>query len=214
MFDVAKIKTLFQSAKDFGKEFVKDFGITFYILLIMNRIDRNKILVRHIIKSGLAVSQKDLGQKLGYSNESYFSQILNCKVEYPKDFIQKLKSLLPNLNELWLLNGLGEMLGGDYVGQFHPTGDVPASTAPMSPTELLEYEKRKLKLEIAKLETAITDKEFVVKTLSRTVNRLENTIDSLNEAIDKKDKAIAALKRHMPGIATTIEVDGQETEQQ
>lgn len=76
----------------------------------MKRVDRNKILVRHIVSLGLAASQKDLGVKMGYENESYFSQIINEKVETPKDFILKLKSIVPDLNEAWLLTGNGEML--------------------------------------------------------------------------------------------------------
>ncbi len=76
----------------------------------MSRIDRNKILVRHIISLGIASSQKDLGVLLGYNNESSFSQIINEKVPYPKDFINKLKNVLPDINEHWLLTGEGEML--------------------------------------------------------------------------------------------------------
>lgn len=76
----------------------------------MKRVDRNKILVRHIVSLGLAASQKDLGVKMGYENESYFSQIINEKVETPKDFILKLKSIVPDLNEAWLLTGNGDML--------------------------------------------------------------------------------------------------------
>lgn len=47
---------------------------------------------------------------MGYENESYFSQIINEKVETPKDFINKLKLIEPNLNEAWLESGNGTML--------------------------------------------------------------------------------------------------------
>lgn len=76
----------------------------------MTRIDRNKTLVRHIISLGIASSQKDLGVKMGYENESYFSQIVNEKVDTPKDFIRKLKEFVPDLNVDWLLTGEGGML--------------------------------------------------------------------------------------------------------
>lgn len=81
----------------------------------MNRIDRNKILVRHIVSSGLASSQKDLGLKLGYSSESAFSQVINEKVDYPKDFIERLQRIIPALNVDWLLTGEGEMLVDDTI---------------------------------------------------------------------------------------------------
>lgn len=76
----------------------------------MNKIDRYKILVRYLINQGLASSQKDLGLKLGYTNESAFSQVINCKAPEPKNFISKLKSILPALNESWLEDGTGDML--------------------------------------------------------------------------------------------------------
>lgn len=56
-------------------------------------------------------SQKDLGRLLGYNNESYFSQIINGQVDEPKDFMEKLKSLFPDINPEWLQNGDGEMTG-------------------------------------------------------------------------------------------------------
>lgn len=77
----------------------------------MNRIDRYKILVRYIVSNGLASSQKDLGRKMGYNNESAFSQIINEKVSCPKDFSQKLKAIVPDLNLDWLETGVGDMFG-------------------------------------------------------------------------------------------------------
>lgn len=76
----------------------------------MNKINRFKILITYIIQSGLAENQKDLGNKLGYSNESSFSQIINNKVNTPKNFINRIKSIVPQLNEDWLLYGEGDML--------------------------------------------------------------------------------------------------------
>lgn len=76
----------------------------------MNKIDRFKILVRYAVSQGSAVNQKDLGRKLGYNNESAFSQVINGKVQQPKDFISKLKEVIPELNEVWVETGVGEML--------------------------------------------------------------------------------------------------------
>lgn len=95
----------------------------------MNKVDRFKILVRHLVISGLAPSQKGLGEILGYENESYFSQIINNKVPLPKDFIDKLKSLDSRINESWLLEGEGEMLVENSpqinnTGEFTNTGDI------------------------------------------------------------------------------------------
>lgn len=81
----------------------------------MSKIDRYKILIRKMIQLGIVASQKDLGRKLGYSNESSFSQIINQKVAEPKDFVERIKSLYPELNTDWLLYGEGEMNGTSIV---------------------------------------------------------------------------------------------------
>jgi len=58
---------------------------------------------------------------LGYSNESSFSQIINEKVKEPKDFIHKIKRLVPGLNTEWLQTGEGEMIS--QVVQTNQNGD-------------------------------------------------------------------------------------------
>ncbi len=90
----------------------------------MNKIDRYKILMRYVTSVGIAPSQKAFGGLMGYSNESSFSQILNGKVKEPKDFIGKLKSNIPGLNDGWIETGEGEMIikeGGQNNN--HITGD-------------------------------------------------------------------------------------------
>jgi hypothetical protein len=114
----------------------------------MKRVDRNKILVRHIVSLGLAASQKDLGVKMGYENESYFSQIINEKVETPKDFILKLKNILPNLSEVWLLTGNGEMLVAEQgVAQIVTTASRIEQTAIVRENEEVEVDIEGLMLD-------------------------------------------------------------------
>lgn len=91
----------------------------------MTRIDRYKILIRYAVSNGIAANQRDLGRMLGYTNESSFSQIINEKVERPKEFTTKLKSVFPNLNLDWIDTGNGEMLltspqtaTGSHIQQF------------------------------------------------------------------------------------------------
>lgn len=78
----------------------------------MDKIGRFKILIRFLIGNGYISSQKDLGVKLGYQNESSFSQVLNGKVRQPKDFISRLQLIIPELNKEWIEHGTGEMLSG------------------------------------------------------------------------------------------------------
>lgn len=76
----------------------------------MNKLDRYKIVVRYAKSAGIIKNQKDLGLKLGYTNESAFSQVLNGVVNEPKDFISRISSIIPDLNIDWLVSGEGEML--------------------------------------------------------------------------------------------------------
>lgn len=92
----------------------------------MNKVDRYKIFVRHLKGLGVVQSQKELGRILGYNNESYFSQIINGQVEEPKDFMGKLKKLVPDLNPEWIQTGDGEMLinsGNTQIVQQNHSGD-------------------------------------------------------------------------------------------
>jgi hypothetical protein len=82
----------------------------------MNKLDRYKILIRHAKERGYITSQKDLAYKIGYKDEVSFSQIINGKTKEPKDFIQRICSIIPGLNENWLLFGEGEMLKGQGEG--------------------------------------------------------------------------------------------------
>lgn len=119
----------------------------------MNEIDerknRYKILIRYAVGQGLAQTQKDLGKLLGYTNESSFSQIINGKVEIPKNFISKLKTLIPTLNEQWLLTGEGEML-------VPPSPAGPSDSAPS----------------VSALFDIIRSQQETIRSLSETVRQL------------------------------------------
>ena len=78
--------------------------------MVINKLDRYKILINHLKDLGVIESQQDFGRKLGYNNPSAFSQVINGKAIEPKQFTQKIKELYPPLNEEWLLTGEGEML--------------------------------------------------------------------------------------------------------
>lgn len=136
----------------------------------MKRVDRNKILVRHIVSLGLATSQKDLGAKMGYENESYFSQIINEKVETPKDFILKLKKFVPDLNEAWLLTGNGEMLVAE-----NPTARITEMVVVGSTEEIavdIEALQNDLNITTSQLATIINDsEEYLLKCQGKLLPR-------------------------------------------
>lgn len=80
----------------------------------MSKLDRYKILIRHLTETGFVANQRELGQKMGYNNPSAFSQVINGKTQEPKLFTQKLKNIVPELNLDWLENGTGTMFGEEY----------------------------------------------------------------------------------------------------
>lgn len=77
----------------------------------MDKIERRKYFISQLKKRKYIKGQKELGAQLGYGNESYFSQIINGKVQYPEDLNAKIKSLFPDVNTEWLDTGVGSLWG-------------------------------------------------------------------------------------------------------
>ena len=71
---------------------------------------RLKKLVNYAKYHGIAPTQKEFGEKLGYATEQYTSKIFSGRERNYADFAQKVKLLIPNLNVDWLLLGNGSML--------------------------------------------------------------------------------------------------------
>ena len=88
----------------------------------MDKIERRKYFISQLKKRKYIKGQKELGSQLGYENESYFSQIINGKVQYPDDLNAKIKSLFPDVNTEWLDTGVGSLWGeGNITAINHGT---------------------------------------------------------------------------------------------
>ena len=152
----------------------------------MNKLDRYKILIRHLTKSGIVASQRELGQKMGYNNPSAFSQVINGKTQEPKLFTQKLKDIVPNLNLEWLENGTGSMLG----------------------------ERKEETQQTAKEESAryISSED---KTFSTMLVDMMNTKQIAPYGLlEEKDREIAELNRQIGKLEALLEVAKKGTAQQ
>lgn len=186
----------------------------------MNRLIRNKILVQEIIKRGICSSQKELGVLLGYENESYFSQIMTG-VKSPKNFILKLKSLLPDLNEDWLINGEGDIflakddtLGIAIDDSTSDTSEQPTEDVVVISTQVLEemtaqrqlaeqalalvQEQLEAKQETIRItqEQLTTSQEHLTTSqeqLSAEQTQTNNALASLAKSIERIDKAQAQM---------------------
>lgn len=168
----------------------------------MNRVMRNKSLIHHLIKTGVIKNQKDLGEKMGYSNESSFSQVINEKVAEPKDFIPKLKTIIPELNDQWLIKGEGDMIKVPAtMTVFNPTPEERQEVGEgvdisMYPAEVVEEIKAEVVEEIKE--------EMAIPIISTEIANRPNL--NIRKYIDDK----AGELEHIDPSALTRQADGAE----
>lgn len=76
----------------------------------MTDLERIKIAIRALISLGVGKNQEEIAHKMGYTNKSSFSQVINGKVDLPKDFIDKLCNLDKSISKVWLVSGVGNVM--------------------------------------------------------------------------------------------------------
>lgn len=74
----------------------------------MTENQRIKKAINWLIFQGVAESEKELADLLGYTKSS-FSQIVNGKVPLSEKFVKKLCGLDENINEVWILREEGDL---------------------------------------------------------------------------------------------------------
>jgi phage repressor protein C with HTH and peptisase S24 domain len=74
----------------------------------MGTIKRVKKVINWLIFKEFASNERELSELLGYTKSS-FSQLVNGKVPLSDNFIDKLCSLDPNINSVWITTGEGNM---------------------------------------------------------------------------------------------------------
>ncbi|MBD5307632.1 MAG: hypothetical protein HDS14_08440 [Bacteroides sp.] len=74
-----------------------------------NKDRRIKRAISWLISQGIVKTQTEVGDKLGYTNKSSLSQIVNAD-KPSQEFINKFTKIAPMINKAWLLTGEGEML--------------------------------------------------------------------------------------------------------
>ena len=87
----------------------KIFSIHIEYIRFMLDIQRVKKVIAWLVFSKKIGNNKDLAQKMGYT-ESSFSQIINGKVPLSSRFIKRLSIIDESINLNWLLTGEGAML--------------------------------------------------------------------------------------------------------
>lgn len=140
------------------------------------KLERIKTVIKWLIGTGYASNQKEVGELLGYTNESSFSQILNGKKTLPAKFIDKLLSIDSSLNKDWLLNGSGEMI----------KNNITNDNTVQEPT--IEYGKNKedhIYETISNLSASSNRDSISIAELIETTKKMADTADRNSRTLEK-----------------------------
>ena len=78
----------------------------------MEQTQRIRKTINGLIFQEVAENERALANLMGYTKSS-FSQLVNGKVPLSEKFVKKLCSLDPNINEVWIMTGEGNLLNSD-----------------------------------------------------------------------------------------------------
>ncbi len=78
----------------------------------MEQTQRIRKAINWLIFQEVAENERALANLMGYTKSS-FSQLVNGKVPLSEKFVKKLCSLDPNINEVWIMTGEGNLLNSD-----------------------------------------------------------------------------------------------------
>ena len=139
----------------------------------MTEIQRIKKVVAWLIFQENLNSQKELAEKMGYT-ESSMSNILNENVPLSGNFIKKIAMMNDSINEDWILTGKGEMIKYS-ISQSNVNGDnIQGHSVSVNKTQ--------------------TDKFIdLLKTKDEQINKSQKQIDKSQEQIDKSQEQIDRL---------------------
>ena len=148
-----------------------------------------------MIKVGIIASQKDLGAKMGYANESTISQIINEKVKEPKDFVDRLSSFVPDLNKEWLETGEGAMLisQDNHGGGQHFHGPITGTNPQFAGNNLTNNPPCTFGVEIDKIVSAMTAQADLTKEAHEITRRAQAQVDRAQAQVDVAQQQVNRL---------------------
>jgi DNA-binding MarR family transcriptional regulator len=144
---------------------------------------RLKKLIRWLIGQGIASSQDELAQKLGYTRSS-FSLIVNEKVKLSPKFINRLCMLDHRINRHWVMTGEGEMILEDKNlkmegGLFDQGGE--------------NHKENEKNLQL--LVNALNEKERELEGQKILVSMLTEKVQDLTRKVQNQDEVIRHLTK-------------------
>lgn len=140
-----------------------------------------------MIKVGIIASQKDLGAKMGYANESTISQIINEKVKEPKDFVDRLSSFVPDLNKEWLETGEGAMLisQDNHGGGQHFHGPITGDNPQFAGHDFNNNPPCNFGIEVERVIAAMTAQADLTKEAHELTRRAQAQVDVAQQQINR-----------------------------
>lgn len=148
-----------------------------------------------MIKVGIIASQKDLGAKMGYANESTISQIINEKVKEPKDFVDRLSSFVPDLNKEWLETGEGAMLisQDNHGGGQHFHGPITGTNPQFAGHDFTNNTPCNFGIEVERVIAAMTAQADLTKEAHEITRRAQAQVDRAQAQVDVAQQQVNRL---------------------
>lgn len=148
---------------------------------------RIKAIVHWLISQGIISSQQELGEKLGISNKSYLSQLVNGRAFSP-DFINKLSKLSENINKEWLETGEGSMLisQDNHGGGQHFHGPISGDNPQFAGHDLTNNPPCSVSAELTKAIDAIAAQAELTREAHAIARRAQEQTDRLISLLEKK----------------------------
>lgn len=100
--------------------------------MVLTHAERARLVIRFLMQQSKK-TQAEIASELGYSNPSVLSQILNEKKSMPKTMPERLSSLDPSINVLFLTGESDDMLISPPDGPETPRISTKAPSGGKSP---------------------------------------------------------------------------------
>lgn len=142
-------------------------------------LERLKKVIKWLVFSDFAENDKDLADKLGY-NKTYLSQIFNGKVSLSDNFIDKLIELDPNINKVWIKEGIGSIFNDNKRNNYVSQNTSEDKTIIKELRNIIVYKDNTIKDKddtISLLRTELQERKDELKEKTSQINRLLSLLE-------------------------------------
>lgn len=155
---------------------------------------RIKTIVHWLISQGIISSQQELGEKLGISNKSYLSQLVNGRAFSP-DFINKLSKLSEDINKEWLETGEGSMLisQDNHGGGQHFHGPITGDNPQFAGHDFNNNPPCNFGIEVERVIAAMTAQADLTKEAHELTRRAQAQVDRAQAQVDVAQQQVNRL---------------------